>query len=118
MSKIHQALLTTILLLASGAVQAQVDCNKLVPDLQPRCEEVNRMNKACAGLTGDARKKCERENMSVPVKEDCSKVPAAAREMCEAHNRAAEKAERCNGKVGAELEVCKRENAINPPLRR
>ena len=72
MSKIHQALLTTILLLASGAVQAQVDCNKLVPDLQPRCEEVNRMNKACAGLTGDARKKCERENMSVPVRQGAS----------------------------------------------
>jgi len=118
MDRIKGALFLGALLLASGAAQAQVDCSRLVPDLQARCEEINRMNKACGGLTGEARGKCEHENIKIPVTEDCSRVPSAAKAMCEAHNRAAEKAERCNGKMGAALEACKRENALNPPLRR
>ena len=111
-------MLPLALFIGAGAAQAQVDCSRLVDDLQGRCEEINRMNKVCAGMSGDSRKACERENYKVPVKEDCTKVPAAAKAMCEAHNRAAEKAERCNGKMGAELEACKRENALNQPLRR
>jgi len=118
MDTTRQVLLAAVLLLASSLAQAQVDCSKLMPDLQGRCEEVNRMNQVCGGLTGDERKKCERDNIKIPVKEDCTKVPPAAKAMCEAHNRAAEKAERCNGKMGAELEACKRENALNQPLRR
>jgi len=106
------------MLAISGLAIAQVDCSKLVDDLQGRCEEINRMNKICANTSGDARKACERENYHVPIKEDCSRVPAAAKSMCEAHNRAAEKAERCNGKKGAEFEACRRENATNQPLRR
>jgi hypothetical protein len=117
MRRISLAFVTTVLLFVSGTAFAQVDCSRLVDDLRARCEEVNRMNEACAGRTGDARKSCERENLKVPIKEDCSRVPAAAKSMCEAHNRAAEKAERCNGKMGAELDICKRQNALNKPLR-
>ncbi len=103
---------------AAAPAQAQIDCSKLVPDLEARCEDVNRMNQACGALAGDSRKQCERDTLKRPVKEDCTQVPAAAKSMCEAHNRAAEKAERCNGKVGADLQSCKRENALNPRLTR
>ena len=118
MRNIDWRILAAALFLWAGAAQAQVDCSKLPDDMQGRCEEVNRMNRICAGTTGDARKTCERENYKVPVKEDCSRVPAAAKAMCEAHNRAAEKAERCNGKMGAEFELCRRDNALMQPLRR
>lgn len=118
MIRILLAIAATALLLGSGAARAQVDCSKLVDDLRGRCEEVNRMNKICAGLAGEERKTCERKNLNIPVKEDCSKVPPAAKSMCEAHNRAAEKAERCNGKTGADLDICRRDNALNTPLSR
>lgn len=109
------------LLLATAAMpllaQAQADCSKLVPDLQGRCEAINRMQRACAGLSGKEYHRCERENIQLPVVEDCSTVQPAARAMCEAHNRAAQKAEKCNGTVGAELAACKRANGLNPPTR-
>ncbi|MEP7208941.1 MAG: hypothetical protein ABI920_18560 [Casimicrobiaceae bacterium] len=103
-------------MLWSGAAAAQMDCDKLVPDMQAKCEMVQRKNEVCAGKTGSERDRCTREVIVVPVTEDCRRVPAAARAMCEAHNRMAEKAERCNGLRGAQLTACKQANAMTTPL--
>ncbi|MEO5699938.1 MAG: hypothetical protein ABIS17_11925 [Casimicrobiaceae bacterium] len=103
-------------MLWSGAAAAQMDCDKLVPDMQAKCEMVQRKNEVCAGKTGDERHRCAKEVIVVPVTEDCRRVPAAARAMCEAHNRMALKAERCNGLRGTQLTACKQANAMNTPL--
>ena len=101
----------------SGAAAAQVDCSKLNPDLRPRCEQVNRMNHACAGLVGEARSACERNNLDLPQREDCSKAPPPARAICEEHNRAIDKLTRCKGKTGPDLDACARANASRPGFR-
>ena len=112
-----QSLLAVILSAATGAAWGQVDCSKLHEDLQPQCEQVNRMNKLCAGLEGDRRKACERKNMSSSTREDCSRAPLPAQAMCQEHNRVIERIERCRDKTGPEREACIRDNVSRPGMR-
>ncbi len=103
-------------LTSAAAEAAEVDCSRLVDALQAKCEMVNEMNRICAGTWGATRERCERDNVVIPVTEDCSRVPPAAKAMCEAHNRMALKAERCNGLMGNALTACRQANAMNTPL--
>lgn len=102
---------------ASGAAWGQVECAKLVEDLRPRCEQVNRMNQLCAGLEADKHKACERKNMNITTREDCSRAPAPAQAICEQHNRAIAELERCRDKTGPQRDACTRENVSRPGAR-
>ena len=115
------ALASALLLVAaaaSGSALAQVDCRKLVADLQPRCIAINAMNERCAGKGGKARQACEREAITVTPIEDCRKVAPQAREMCEAHNRYSRQMQACNDKHGNDYVACRQASALNRPLNR
>lgn len=100
----------------SSAAAAQMDCAKLVPDMQARCEMIQYKNTICAGKKDEDYKRCSREVIVTPVTEDCRGLPAEAFQLCEAHNRMALKAERCNGLHGNALTACRQANAMNTPL--
>jgi hypothetical protein len=108
------ALLTALASMLAAPATAQPapvapppDCSKVAPEMRAGCEDALKATRACAGLSGEALRDCQRKNSDVAsVREDCTKVAAADRAACDARNRRADIAARCGGKVGDELRRC------------
>ena len=105
-----RGLITAVLatgVFASAGASAEWECNMVPVHVKSRCEEANRIEKACAGLAGDALKTCQQKSMQYGhMQEDCSKLAGDAQKTCELRNRRMSLAAPCSGKTGAEREAC------------
>jgi hypothetical protein len=102
------AFLGAAALTASGAVSGQSDCASLKESDRGRCEQEKRVDKACAGRTGEALAVCRKAVVEPqPERRDCSRLPEGyARYKCEDENLRAEIEARCGAKSGDDHQRC------------
>lgn len=95
-------------LAASGVVTAQPSCTAQNEPERARCELAQRVEKACAGQTGEALAACRQKAAAPqPVRRDCSRFPEGyGRNKCEDENLHAEIATRCGSSSGTEYDRC------------
>jgi len=94
-------LLGVAALAASGAVQAQSDCEAQKEPERSRCVQEKRIAKECAGRAGEALVACRKAVEAAPEKRDCNRLPEGyGRNKCEDENLRAEIESRCRSKSG------------------
>lgn len=100
--------LSAAMLVATGIAGAQSRCTAQDQPERARCEQAQRMEKACAGQTGEALAACRRKAMEPQLeRRDCGRLPEGyGRNKCEDENLRAEIAARCATKSGAEYDHC------------
>ena len=101
-------MLAVALMMTSERAAAQSSCTAQSEPERARCEQAQRVEKACAGQTGDALAACRKKAMEPqPERRDCSRLPEGyGRNKCEDENLRAEIAARCATKSGAEYDRC------------
>ena len=105
---IVRALGAVALLGLATAAAAQVDCGRVPDSLRARCEEANRVNEACAGVTGAELNACRQKQAArSATRDDCTDLRGYLRRKCQS----AALASSCTGKAGKELSECVREHA-------
>lgn len=87
---------------------AQSSCTAQSEPERTRCEQAQRIEKACAGQAGDALAACRKKAIEpAPERRDCSRLPEGyGRNKCEDENLRADIATRCGTKSGAEYDRC------------
>jgi len=92
----------------SERAAAQSTCTAQSEPERTQCEQAQRVEKACAGQTGDALAACRKKALEQqPERRDCSRLPEGyGRNKCEDENLRAEIATRCATKSGAEYDRC------------
>jgi hypothetical protein len=100
--------------IASGSALAQSPCDQVPESMRARCEEAEKVKKACSGLKGEARKTCQQRNVEYRnLKEDCGKLAGDAKAACLRDSAVLDKVGPCSGKTGAELDACVKARAVN-----
>jgi len=93
---------------ASEVAVAQSNCTAQSEPDRTRCEQAQRLEKACAGKTGETLVACRKKAFE-PQSErrDCRRLPEGyGRNKCEDENLRAEIAARCGTPSGAEYDRC------------
>ena len=87
----------------NGMASAQSNCGALKEPARVRCEQEKRVEKECAGRTGDALAACRIAVLEQKrERQDCSRLPEGyARYKCEDENLRAEVEARCGSIPGA-----------------
>jgi hypothetical protein len=92
----------------SGMVSAQVNCAVQKEPERVRCEQEKRVEKECAGRTGEALAVCRNAVLEpAPERRDCKSLPEGyGRYKCEDENLRAEVEARCGAKSGDAYRRC------------
>jgi hypothetical protein len=86
---------------------AAADCSKVPDQYRAACEEGQRVQAKCAGLSGEDLKQCQQKNVQYSkMRQDCSVLSGTERTQCEARNSRDHALDVCQGKAGDELRAC------------